>query len=59
MTQEPSTQDQIQTLEGQLKWLRAKSCDFNRFNDTLRKGYAAQADALIIQIERLKRTLTK
>lgn len=58
MTPEPSTLTQIQILEGQLIWLRAQSCDFNRFNDTLRKGYAAQADAIRLQLEQLKRKLT-
>lgn len=50
---------QLQILEGRLTWLVAQSCDFNRFNDTLRKGYMAQADAVRIQIEQLKRNLNK
>lgn len=50
---------QLQTLEGRLTWLRVNACDFNRYNDTLRKGYAAQADAVRIQIEQLKREVNK
>ena len=50
---------QLQILEGCLMWLTAQASDFIRHNATLRKGYAAQADAVRIQIERLQRTLTK
>jgi hypothetical protein len=48
---------QLQILEGRLIWLSAQASDFIRHNATLRKGYAAQADAVRIQIERLQRTL--
>jgi hypothetical protein len=50
---------QLQILEGRLIWLNAQASDFIRHNATLRKGYAAQADAVRIQIERLQRTMTK
>ena len=53
----PSPVQQLQVLEGRLIWLTAQASDFIRHNDTLRKGYAAQADAVRIQIERLQRTM--
>ena len=55
----PSPAQQLQILEARLIWLNDQASNFIRHNDTLRKGYAAQADAVRIQIERLKRTMTK
>lgn len=55
----PSIPQQLTILEGRLAWLHAQASDFIRHNDTLRKGYAAQTDAVRIQIEQLKRKLTK
>ena len=55
----PSPLQQLQILEARLIWLNDQASNFIRHNDTLRKGYAAQADAVRIQIERLKRTMTK
>lgn len=55
----PSTAQQLTILEGRLAWLHAQASDFIRHNATLRKGYAAQADAVRLQIEKLKRTLSK
>jgi hypothetical protein len=49
---------QLQILEARLIWLNDQASNFIRHSDTLRKGYAAQADAVRIQIERLKRTIT-
>jgi hypothetical protein len=48
---------QLQILEGRLIWLNDQAANFIRHSDTLRKGYAAQADAVRIQIERLQRKL--
>lgn len=53
----PSIPQQLTILEGRLVWLHAQASDFIRHNDTLRKGYAAQADAVRTQIEQLKRKL--
>lgn len=53
----PSIPQQLNILEGRLAWLHAQASDFIRHNATLRKGYAAQADAVRIQIEQLKRKL--
>ncbi len=53
----PSIPQQLTILEGRLVWLHAQASDFIRHNATLRKGYAAQADAVRIQIEQLKRKL--
>jgi hypothetical protein len=55
----PSPAQQMQILEARLIWLNDQAANFIKHNDTLRKGYAAQADAVRIQIERLKRTMTK
>lgn len=55
----PNTAQQLQILEAKLDWFKTQAGDFIRHNDTLRKGYAAQADAARIQIEQLKRKLTK
>lgn len=55
----PSTAQQLTILEGRLVWLHAQASDFIRHNATLRKGYAAQADAVRIQIEQIKRTIAK
>lgn len=55
----PSTAQQLIILEGRLIWFNTQAADFIRHNATLRKGYAAQADAVRIQIEQLKRKLTK
>lgn len=48
---------QLQILEARLIWLNDQAANFIRHSDTLRKGYAAQADAVRIQIERLQRKL--
>ena len=53
----PSPLVQLQILEDRLIWLNEQASNFIRHNATLRKGYAAQADAVRIQIERLKRKL--
>ena len=58
MTPAPCTATQLHILEERLTWLSAQASDFIRHNDTLRKGYAAQADAVRLKIERLKRTMT-
>jgi len=50
---------QLQILEARLIWLNDQAANFIRHNATLRKGYAAQADAVRIQIERLQRTMKK
>lgn len=55
----PNPSQQLQILEARLIWLNDQAANFIRHSDTLRKGYAAQADAVRIQIERLKRTITK
>ena len=54
-----SPAQQLQILEAWLIWLNDQASNFIRHNATLRKGYAAQADAVRIQIERLKRTMNK
>ncbi len=55
----PSPAQQLQILEDRLIWLNDQASNFIRHNATLRKGYAAQADAVRIQIERLQRTMKK
>jgi hypothetical protein len=59
MTPAPCTATQLHILEGRLLWLSDQASNFIRHNDTLRKGYAAQADAVRLQIEQLKRTIAK